>query len=101
MIFSYIFDFIPLLRPGGRCVKRLTEGCDEPRERDPRALHCKLHVFTQRDRRGHPTVVDLAEVEDEATCEDRRDAGQRATWVSEHELRWGRSMAHGSRKIVM
>ena len=50
-------------------MKRLTKRCNEWRERDPRALRRKLHIFTQGYRRGHPAMVNLAEVEDEAACE--------------------------------
>ena len=45
-------------------------------------------------------MVDLAEVEDEATCEDGRDAGKRAATVSMNGCRWGGRLAYGSMKSV-
>ena len=46
-------------------------------------------------------MVNLAEIEDEATCEDRRDAEECVVCVSNNELGWAGPMAHGSRNIVI
>ena len=45
-------------------------------------------------------MVNLAEVEDEATCEDGRDAEKRVATVSMNGYRWGGRMAYGSMKSV-
>ena len=75
-IFSCVFNFIALLRLRHRrtSLERLAEGRNEGRQGVSRALRHELYVCAQRYCRGHATVVDLAEVEDEVTCEDGRDA---------------------------
>ena len=45
-------------------------------------------------------MVDLAEVEDEATREDGRDAEKRVATVSMNRYRWGGLMTYGSMKSV-
>ena len=81
-------------------MKQLAEGCDEARKRAPGILRSKLNTSARRNCRGHPAVVNLAEVEDEATCEDGRDAEKRVATVSMNGYRWGGRMAYGSMKSV-
>ena len=80
--FHDVFNLIHILQSHGGGVKRLAKGRDEARERAPGSLCRKMYIFTQGYCRGHCTVVYLAEVEDEAACDDGRDAKEGEAVVS-------------------
>ena len=63
-------------------MEGFAKGGNETRQRASGTLRSELYISTQRYGRRHSGVVDLAEVEDEAACEDGRDAKERMDMVS-------------------
>ena len=81
-------------------MKRLSKGRNEARQRAPEALRREVHILARRQGGRHPTLVNLAQVEDEAAREDRRDPEEHMARVSINGDGCGRLSAHGSRNMV-
>ena len=82
-----VFNSIDVLQPHCDSVKWLPKGRDESGERAPGASHGELYAPTRGHGRGHLTVIDLAEVENKAACEDARDANECIAIVGINRLR--------------
>ena len=82
-----VFNSIDALQHHCDSVKWLRKGSDESGERAPGASHSELYAPTRGHGRGHLTVIDLAEVENKAACEDARDANECIAIVGINRLR--------------